>query len=68
MKKLSQFLVVLLMLDAAWVAYGQLTNKFMWPYICLYWIILTAKNLVDLIGGTIAKNLRKKVLGGMKDD
>lgn len=44
---ISQFCVFLLMLDAAWVAGGLLGKKNMWRWICLYWIILTAKNAVD---------------------
>ena len=44
---ISQFCVFLLMIDAAWVAYGLLRKKNMWCWICLYWIILTAKNMVD---------------------
>lgn len=45
----SQILVILLMLDAAWVAYGQLKRKNMWCFIVLYWVILTLKNLADIV-------------------
>ena len=45
----SQIFVVLLFADAAWVAYGLLRKKNMWPWICTYWILLTAKNLCDLM-------------------
>lgn len=49
MKKLvAQILILLLMLDAAYVAFGLLNNWVMWPWICLYWVILTAKNAWDL--------------------
>ena len=51
MRALSQFLVLLLMIDAAWVAYGLYMQRVMWKWICAYWIILTAKNLVDYIAG-----------------
>lgn len=51
MNKWSQFLIFLLMLDAAFVAFGLLNNWVMWPWIALYWVILTAKNSVDLIDG-----------------
>lgn len=44
---ISQCCVFLLMIDAAWVACGLLRKKNMWRWICLYWIILTAKNMVD---------------------
>lgn len=47
---MSQFLVFLLMADAAWVAYGLSKKRNMWKWIIVYWIILTAKNFVDLIG------------------
>ena len=51
LKAASQFLVILLMLDAAFVSYGQLTSKFVWPAVCAYWIILTLKNLADYLAG-----------------
>lgn len=51
MKILSQFLVLLLMVDAGWVAYGLLHHWDMWPWIVIYWLILTAKNAVDWIAG-----------------
>ena len=51
MKKQSQALVCLLMLDAGWIAYGLSQRRDMWPWIVGYWIILTVKNLVDWIGG-----------------
>lgn len=46
---ISQLLIILLMIDAAWVAYGLIKHKVMWKWICLYWIILTMKNLADLL-------------------
>lgn len=48
---ISQMLVFLLMLDAAWVGYGLIRKRNMWAYITLYWIILTTKNLVDFLVG-----------------
>ena len=51
MRAFSQFLVFLLMIDAAWVAYGLYMQRVMWKWIVLYWVILTAKNAVDLCGG-----------------
>lgn len=46
---ISQFLVLLLMLDAAWVAYGLMRKKNRWLWICIYWILLTMKNYADLM-------------------
>ena len=46
---ISQTLIILLMADAAWVAYGIYRKKNRWPWICMYWVILTIKNLVDLV-------------------
>lgn len=46
---ISQAIVFLLMADAAWVAYGLFRKRNMWRWICLYWVILTIKNLVDLV-------------------
>lgn len=51
MKKQSQALVCLLMIDAAWVAFGLSQHWDMWPWIVGYWVILTVKNLVDWLGG-----------------
>lgn len=46
----SQFFIFLLLLDAANVAYGLYKKRNMWGWIVLYWVILTCKNFVDLIG------------------
>ena len=51
MKKLSHILVMLLMLDAAWVARGLYLERNMWRWIVVYWLILTLKNLCDWIAG-----------------
>lgn len=53
-KLLSQFFVFLLLIDAAYVAQGLLRSQNMWKWICVYWILLTCKNLVDAIGGMYA--------------
>lgn len=45
----SQILIILLMADAAWVAWGLIRKRAMWRWICLYWIIMTLKNLSDLL-------------------
>ena len=47
---ISQILIFLLMADAAFVAYGLIRKRNMWKFICLYWILLTLKNFVDLVG------------------
>lgn len=46
---ISQVFIFLLMADAALVAYGLDRKKNMWRWICIYWVILTIKNLVDLL-------------------
>lgn len=47
---MTQLLIFLLMLDAAWVFYGLCCKRNMWAWICLYWALLTAKNAVDFFG------------------
>lgn len=47
---ISQLFVVALFVDAAYVAYGLLQSRNMWKFICVYWILLTCKNLTDFIG------------------
>ena len=49
-KIISQCLVFLLMADAAYVAYGLARKRNMWRCIVLYWVLLTAKNIVDFVG------------------
>lgn len=44
---ISQIFIIFLMIDAAWVAYGLIRNRVMWRWICLYWVLLTIKNLCD---------------------
>ena len=46
--QISQLFIFLLALIAAFVAYGLLKHKIMWHWIVLYWLVLTAKNVVDL--------------------
>lgn len=47
---ISQLFVFLLMLDALTVAVGLAKKKNMWAFIVCYWILLTAKNVCDLMG------------------
>ena len=49
MLTVSQALVILLALDAAWVCRGLLRQKTMWKWIVLYWFIFTLKNLADFL-------------------
>lgn len=50
MMTVSQILVLALMADAAWVFAGLARKKNRWLWICLYWAILTVKNLIDFMG------------------
>lgn len=47
MNTLKQFLILLLMVIAAVVFCGLLLRQDMWAMICLYWFVLTVKNLID---------------------
>lgn len=51
MRWISQGLVFLLMLDAGYVACGQMNKRRVWWFVCLYWVLLTLKNAADFIGG-----------------
>lgn len=44
-----KFLIALLMLISWGVFVGLLQKKDMWAWICLYWLILTINNAVDLM-------------------
>ena len=46
---ISQLFILLLCIDAAWVAYGLARQRVMWRWIVLYWVLLTMKNMVDLL-------------------
>ena len=47
---IAQFFIVMLMLDAAVVFVGQVKKYNVWALVCLYWALLTVKNLCDLMG------------------
>ena len=51
MQKLTQALILILMLDSAWVAFLLANRRDAWPWIVAYWLILTGKNTIDVIGG-----------------
>lgn len=46
---LTDLLIILLAILAGYVAYGLYKRKVMWKWIVLYWLVLTAKNTLDLI-------------------
>ena len=48
-KLLSQALIIALIIIAAVVAFVLAAGKSAWILIIVYWIVLTAKNIVDLI-------------------
>lgn len=50
MLTVSQILVLFLMADAAWVFIGLIRKKNRWAWICLYWLVLTFKNMADFFG------------------
>lgn len=49
-KLLSQVLIFALIIIAAVVAFVLAAGKSAWGIIIAYWVVLTAKNTVDLIG------------------
>ena len=48
MSKIKKYLIYLLLIDAALVFVLQLAQINAWIFICLYWLILTLKNAVDV--------------------
>ena len=48
-KLLSQSLIFALIIIAAWVAFTLAAGKSAWILIIVYWVVLTIKNIVDLI-------------------
>lgn len=49
-KKISNLLVIVLAIIAAITATGLIAGYAMQPWIIGYWLVLTAKNIVDYIG------------------
>ena len=49
-KQISAWLVVALAIIAAITAVGFIAGFAMQPFIVSYWVVLTAKNIVDYIG------------------
>lgn len=48
---LTQIFIFLLAYIAAIVAYGLYKKQVMWKWIVVYWLVLTAKNVMDLLNG-----------------
>ena len=46
---IDQLFVSILAIIAAIVAYGLYHKRIMWKWIVLYWCVLTAKNVLDLL-------------------
>lgn len=46
---ITYLLIILLAILAGYVAYGLYKRKVMWKWIVLYWCVLTAKNMLDLL-------------------
>ena len=51
MRNISNALVLALAIIAAVVATGLIAGVQMWPWIIMYWLVLTVKNVVDYMGG-----------------
>ena len=49
-KQISAILIIILAIIAAVVATGLIMGYTMWAVIIIYWLVLTAKNIVDYIG------------------
>jgi len=49
MNWVDQAFVLALAINAAYVAYGLFQKKIMWKWIVVYWCVLTAKNLCNLV-------------------
>lgn len=49
-KRISAILIIILAIIAAVVATGLIAGYSMWAWIVGYWLVLTAKNIVDYIG------------------
>ena len=49
-RQISNVLIILLAIIAAITATGLIAGSAMQPWIIGYWLVLTAKNIVDYIG------------------
>lgn len=50
-KRLSALMVLVLAVIALIVCAGLAAGRVMWAWIVGYWAVLTAKNIVDFVGG-----------------
>ena len=48
-KRLKGFLVIVLLVIAAVVFVMQVNHQNAWALICLYWLVLTVKNAMDVV-------------------
>lgn len=46
---LTNLLIILLAILAAYVAYGLYHKQNMWKWIMVYWLVLTVKNFTEVI-------------------
>lgn len=46
---ITQAFILLLAAIAAYVAYGLSKRRIMWRWIVAYWLVLTAKNVWDIV-------------------
>lgn len=46
---LTNLLIITLAVIAAIVAYGLYKKQVMWKWIVVYWLVLTAKNVLDCL-------------------
>ena len=51
MKRIQKTLILILATIAAVVATGLIAGYSMWAWIVAYWVVLTAKNMIDDIAG-----------------
>ena len=49
-KQISNILIIILAIIAAITAVGFIAGYKMQPFVVAYWLVLTAKNLVDYVG------------------
>lgn len=45
----NHILVALLMIDSMLIAAGVYQKRNMWPYICVYWVLMAVKDVVAFV-------------------
>lgn len=53
MKLIDQAFILALAIDAGYVAHGLYHKKIMWKWIVVYWCLLTAKNMCNLVSNFV---------------